>query len=695
MGVKFFSSTFAPMKQIEPILFIVLQIVGVMGISAQQPIDSTDYLPQQQLSGVTVKARQTVRRPMGPTNTAEILRGELFKAACCNLGESFVTNPSVDVNYSDAATGARQMRLLGLGGTYVQLLSEGLPAFRGAAQPYALSYVPGSWMKSLQVSRGNASVKNGYEAMTGQVNIEYLKPEDDQGATFNAYTNTMGKLELNVDANVHMSQKLSTEFLGHFENGWNHHDGNGDGFQDDPNVRQYNFQNRWLWKGNRYIYHGGLSLVDEYRSSGQVAHDGHSFHENEGKDVTVSIPYNIRINNRHYELYQKHAWILDPEHATNIALMGQASLHRQESLFGARSYGVNEKNAYLSLMYETQLAASHNLSVGLSWNYDRLSQDYLLEAEKSSVHDKEQETTPGAYAQWTFNLHEKLVLMAGLRVDHSSVYGTFLTPRIHLKWRPSSWVTFRLSAGKGYRTPHALAEMSYLMASGRQLKVDRLQQEAAWNYGGVAAFYIPLGRQTLKLNAEYYYTHFLRQVVVDYDSSPTLLHITNLQGRSFSHTFQLDANLPLQNGLELTAAYRYNLVKSTYGGRLLWKPLQSRYKALFSVSYKPGMGLWQADATFAMNGGGRMPEAYVTPNGEPSWNNNFKAYPTLNVQLTRNFRHLSVYIGGENLTGYKQKHPVIDAQNPWSATFEPTMIYGPITGAMGYIGMRLNFGRHL
>lgn len=663
-------------------------IAGLLTLAATAQAQApADTLSSQTLDDVQVTARQNTRRNHGAVNATDLLRGELFKAACCNLGESFVTNPSVDVNYSDAATGAKQLKLLGLGGTYVQLLTEGLPAFRGAALPYALGYVPGSWMKSLQVSKGNASVKNGYESMTGQVNIEYVKPEDDEGATINIYSNTMGRLEANADGNIHLAENLSTEILGHFENQWNHHDGNNDGFQDEPNVRQYNFQNRWFWKQGKYLFHGGLALTDESRQTGQSHH---------GEDCHKGQRYRIGIDSRRYEGYMKHALILRADHNESIALMGNVSMHEQDATYGHKLYNVNEKTAYASLMYEGDLAAGHNLSAGLSINYDYLSQNYRLKAEQAIEKDIESETTPGAYAQYTFNRDDKFIVMAGLRVDHSNVYGTFLTPRLHIKWMPNNILTLRLSAGKGYRSPHALAELNYLLASGRTLVIDELKQEAAWNYGLASTLLIPIGSKALKVNAEYYYTRFSNQMVIDYDTDPSVLHIANLEGRSYSHTFQVDANYTTPFNLELTAAYRYNLVKTTYGGgSSLWKPLQSRYKALFSASYKPGMGLWQFDLTLAMNGGGRMPTPYTKDDGSLSWERSFKAYPTLNAQVTRNFHHFSVYIGGENLTNYKQKHPIIGASNPWSTEFEPTMTYGPVAGAVGYAGIRVNLGKRL
>ena len=231
------------------------------------------------------------------------------------------------------------------------------------------------------------------------------------------------------------------------------------------------------------------------------------------------------------------------------------------------------------------------------------------------------------------------------------------------------------------------------MASGRRLIIDKLDQEAAWNYGASLNFNIPIGNKMLKINTDYYYTHFLSQMLIDYDSNPQELHITNLNGKSFSHTFQIDASYPLFKGLELTAAYRYNLVKAMYGGKLMWKPLQSRYKGLLTLSYKTPLGLWQFDATAVLNGGGRMPESYTLASGERSWAGSYKAYGQLSGQVTRYFRHFSLYIGGENLTNYKQKNPIIAYQDPWANGFEPTMVYGPVEGAMAYVGIRLNLGK--
>lgn len=636
------------------------------------------------LQEVTVTAKSGMRRMGGAVNGVTIGQAELFRAACCNLGESFVTNPSVDVSYTDAATGAKQIKLLGLSGTYVQMLTENMPNFRGAALPYSLGYVPGPWMKSIQVSKGSSSVKNGYESMTGQINVEYLKPEDEQAVDINLYGDTKTRAEANLSANWHLAPRLSTVLMGHMENTFEEHDENHDGFYDKPKVRQLNLMNRWFWQEGNYIFHGGASLIHEKRTGGQTDHD---------TDLPADHRYQTGIEADRYEGYMKHAFILDPDHATNLALMASASMQQLGAAYGHKHYAVNEKNVYASLILETDLTPMHNLSAGLSLNYDYLGQhahDNTLTLNGTAAPDKwrERETVPGAYARYTFNLHHTLTAMAGLRVDHSSVFGTFWTPRFHVKYQPIDLLSVRLSAGKGYRTVHALAENNNLMASGRRLVIDPLNQEHAWNYGASLAMNIPMAGKTLKLNAEYYYTRFGNQAVIDYDTDPDAIHIGNLQGRSYSHTMQVDATYPVFSGFTLTAAYRLNDVKTTYGGQLMEHPLTSKYKGLVTAQYKTPMELWQIDVTLQLNGGGRMPAPRTLANGTSAWNGRFKAFEQLSVQITRDFRHFSAYIGGENLTGFKQQNAIIGAANPWSADFEPTLVWGPMHGRMFYAGIR-------
>ena len=655
----------------------------------QPSLEIEDTIVSQQLNEVIVspKKRGTIKS-VSVENRSIINQTELFKAACCNLGESFTTSPSVDVSYSDPATGARQIKLLGLSGTYVQMLTESMPAFRGAASPYGFRYVPGPWMKNISVSKGASSVKNGYESITGQINIEYLKPQAEPGFTANAYFDSEKKLELNAEGNFHIKDGLATEILAHFEDRFGLHDGNNDGFADMPDLRQINLNNRWQWRTGRYVFHGGLSLINEKSNAGQTS--GHN-HSGDG----VMEPFLIDLDTHRYEAYMKHAYVIDPDKNGNIAFIGTLNMHQLDTRFGRKGYKVNQKGAYAQLMYETDLAEHHNISTGLSFNYDYLGQLVKISHNMTEGPAKirERETVAGFYTQYTFTHNDRLTVMIGLRGDYSSMFKWFVTPRFNIKYTPIEWLNLRVSVGKGYRTVHPWAEYNNLLASGRTMVVEQIQQEKAWNYGISADYTLDFGSHRLVLNAEYFYTDFRSQAVVDYDSYPGYLTIRPLDGKSYSHTFQSDVTWETPFGLSLTAAYRLNDVRTTYNKVLLEKPLTSRYKALLTASYSTPLELWQFDATLQLNGGGRMPAPYMLPDGTMSWGQRFKAFPQLNMQVTRWFRHFSIYIGGENLTNFRQKNPVVWSADPWSGYFDPTTVWGPIHGAMAYVGVRFNIGR--
>ena len=667
-------------------LSIILSFIACsMPVEAQNYVAVSDTVAEWDLDEFVIEKKKSGNFKLsGPENAFKINQTELFRAACCNLGESFTTNPSVDVNYSDPATGAKQIKLLGLSGNYVQLLTENMPNFRGAARPYALRYVPGPWMKSISVSKGSSSVKNGFESMSGQIDVEYLKPDDPQGVAVNAYLDSELKVEANADGNIKINPNLSTEILAHFEDRYMNHDSNDDGFTDTPDIRQLNFQNRWKFVGNQYIFHGGIGYLNEKSEAGQTAHhfEGHN-------------PFRTTLRTNRAEAYMKHAFIVNREHNSNIAFMANGSFHDLDASFGNKCYTVDEWNGYAQLIFETDFSERHNLSTGFSFNHDSFRQHIRKVNDLSLPLTplNESENTTGAYAQYTWKPSAKLTAMAGLRGDYSSLYGWFVTPRCNIRFSPIERLNIRGSAGKGYCTVFGWAEYNYLLASGRELVVENLNQEASWNYGINVDFSIPINAETIRLNAEYYYTDFDRQVNVDYDSDPHKLTIANLQGKSYSHTFQVDATYESSFGLSVTAAYRLNDVKTTYDGKLLEKPLTSKYKALLTASFSTEMDIWQFDATLQINGGGRMPAPYRLADGSYSWGERFKAFPQLNLQVTRWFRHFSIYAGGENLTNFKQKNPIIGWHDPWSQDFEPTMIWGPVHGAMAYVGIRFNFGK--
>ncbi len=611
-----------------------------------------------------------------PILTQNITIGELRKAACCNLSESFETNASVDVSYSDAVSGAKHIKLLGLSGRYSQILTENIPNLRGLGTSFGFAYVPGSWMESIQVSKGTASVKNGYESITGQINIEYKKPDPKEKFFLNAYANSLGKVEGNINSSIKVNEHWSTALFMHAENNSRKIDNNGDSFLDIPLVSQYNLFNRWKYEdGKNWHAQFGIKYLHEDRTGGQLDF-------NKDKERVPENPYGTNINTDRMEAFAKAARFLNRPN-TNIGFINSFIYHDMTSYFGMTNYNAREWNYYGNLMLQSYIGnTSHTYTTGISYLYDQYN-----EALNDSVFTR-LESVPGAFFEYTYVKPEKFTVLLGLRADYHNLYGLLLTPRIHFKLDITKKTFLRASAGKGYRTPNVIAENISLLASSRQIIfTESLRMEEAWNYGVNLTQYVDILGRELSINLEFYRTHFVNQAIIDKEQDNSKIYIYNLDGQSYSNNLQIEAKYELLPRLDVVAAFRINDVMMTFDHELMREALTPRYKGLFTLSYMTRMKKWQFDFTAQFNGPSRIPstagnpEPYKRPAESPF-------YTILNAQVIKYFKKWELYVGGENLTNYTQEDPIIAADDPFGPYFDASDIWGPLVGIRIYAGVR-------
>jgi len=621
-----------------------------------------------------------------PLTKVNITGAELCKAACCNLSESFETNASVDVSYSDAATGAKQIQLLGLSGNYVQMMTENIPNFRGLATLYGLSYIPGAWMESIQISKGTATVINGYEALTGQINVEYKKPVNSEKFFVNMYANHTGRWEANVNGSMHLNDKWTSAVLLHYSADQKSTDDNDDGFRDEPLLKQINFLHRWDYNNKKgFTSQIGIKVLDENRLGGQMGFDA---------TIPSSSLYGINIDTRRYETFYKAGYVLNDE-VSSLALVANYSVHEQNSFYGLKKYDATQNSFYANLIFQSFIGSENSkYSAGFSFQTDKFSEDLNQNFQTPDLEIfKRDEIVPGAFFQYTYSIPNRLTVIAGGRIDFHNNYGTLFTPRLHAKYNITPQTILRASAGKGYRTPNVLAENSYLLASSRNINIaSDLDQEEAWNYGANLTQYIDIVGRELTLNVEFYRTDFQNQLVVDADQSINHVCFYNLIGKSYANNFQIEGKYELLKGLDVVAAWRLNDVKSTYNGKLMDRPLISRSKGLVNLSYATPLKKWQFDFTTQFNGKGRVPSTADNP-AEYQRPDSFDSYQVINTQVTKYFRKWNIYAGVENLGGFKQDNPIIAGSDPFGDYFDSSLIWGPVMGRRFYFGLRFSIDR--
>ena len=633
------------------------------------------------LSEVEIASRQKAQyvSSIDPHHVEQITSEGIRRAACCNLAESFEGNASVDVAYSDAVTGARQIELLGLSGLYTQMMAENMPNFRGLAAAFGLTYVPGSWMNAIQISKGTSSVRNGYESISGQINVDYKKPEpgESEKLFLNLYGNTMTMTELNFNTRWKVGQNGNMMVLGHVNKNFMQMDDNGDGFMDDPMVTQGNVFLRYNYNNNRW-FEGmwGVKALYENRFGGVIG----------GNPNVEPSPDKFLINTRRYEAFSKTGFMFDRDD-TSLGIQQQFIYHDLgSSYFGRTDYDATQLSYYANALFDSYIVNDHHkYSVGASYSYDKYNEKLNDSTFKRIEH------VPGVFGEYVFNDEHHWSVIAGFRVDYNSYYQKMLyTPRLHVRFKTHDELTLRLSAGKGYRSPNVIAENSTMMASAREIIfVETPKMEEAWNYGVNLTKGIDIDWREIVINADFYRTDFVNQIVLDRDADAHEIRIYNLDGKSYSNCAQIEASCEIFKDFDLTLAFRYNDVRMTINDTLLEKPFVNRYKGLVTMSYAPGS--WQFDLTTQFNGDSRVPDlsgnATAVANGQDIERSPF--YVLMNAQVTKKFgKHWEVYVGGENLTNYTQKYPIISADNPASDDFDASMVWGPISGIRGYLGIR-------
>ncbi len=664
---------------------------------------------------ITERKQGVLKSRTSAFDTQTIGTEELCRAACCNLSEAFETNASVDVAYSDAATGAKQIRLLGLSGTYVQLIQENTPAVRGLAQNFGLEYIPGPWMGSIQVSKGTSSVINGYEATSGQINVELLKPQTQNPLSLNLMFNS----ELMAEANImggwkiplkdeeehehcHLDEEghchhesLYTGLMAHYGQSFMAMDENHDSFADMPKVQNANLANRWFYKHGDYTFQAFVRGLYDRRLGGQTA------------DSIVN-PYRIDLNTWRVEGFLKNGYVFDEESGSSVAVIAAVSYHNLDNKYGLRNWKANQLNAYVNAIYQGNweggglIDNDHRLSAGVSVNYDKYGEAFIIQPSAFNLDLGRWEVTPGVFAEYSYKYAEMLSLVAGVRADYSTRYGFFFTPRMNVRYTPFEWWTLRASAGMGYRSPNAIADNAFILPSSRALHLAaEIKQERAANAGLSTTFYIPIGSRQLQLSGEYYYTHFLNSLIVDMDQEPHAVYIynqTDIPGaKSFAHSAQVEATMEVLRGWTWTAAFRWTDVEQTTHNsatgkyELRAKALTNRFKGIISTSYQTPLKKWQFDVTAQFNGISRMPDGFIAYGdmlggyGTPkpiTW------YPQLMAQITKYFRTCSLYLGAENMTNFKQHMPIIDSFDPFGPNFDASMVCGPTMGWKVYVGFR-------
>jgi len=643
-----------------------------------------------ELDAVTVTSRKqaTTKSYLKATNTFTVSSEELLKAACCNLSESFETNPSIDVNFADAVTGTKQIKMLGLNSPYILIATENIPAIRGASQAYGLSFIPGTWVESIQITKGAGSVVNGFESIAGQINAELVKPITDNKLFVNTYAGINGRLELNTHINKKVSDRWSGGLYIHGNLRNQKFDRNDDSFLDVPLKEQINIMNRWQYTNpvKGVVSFINLRYINDNTQSGQIDFDP-------GRDMGTTNFWGSEIDTERFEVTTKLGYVNPEIPYQSLGFQTAFSQHNQESYFGLNVYDIKHTSFYSNLVYNSIITDSrHKIKTGLTFTYDNY--DELVNIDNY----ERTENSFGGFFEYSYDDLDKLTLTAGIRADQHNRFGFFITPRLHVRYTPWEKSAFRTSIGRGIKSANIFAETQNMFSSSRQInilgiggKIYGLDPEIAWNYGFSYLQGFNLFERKADVTLDFYRTDFENQVITDWEN-PSEINFYNLEGESFANSFQLEFNYNAFENFDFRMAYKFYDIQTDYLSGRLDNPLIPKHRLFANASYKTELttngSQWKFDVTYNWLSKQRFPNTDASA-PEFQLDEYSPTIGTLNLQMTKVFSpSFEIYIGGENVTNVRQSNPIISPDNPFGSNFDSNFVYGPIFGSMYYAGLR-------
>ena len=672
---------------------LIVSYVGyktdTLTISDLEPIHHFITL-ENELEEVTLKSKKkaTQRSFIQTKNVFTVNSAELLKAACCNLAESFETNPSIDVNFSDALTGTRQIQMLGLKSPYLLITQENIPSIRGAGQVFGLTFTPGTWVESIQITKGAGSVINGYESISGQINAELVKPLTDNRIFLNSYGSLGGRYELNSHLNHKISDKWQTGIYIHGNYRNKKFDRNKDGFLDNPLISQVNVMNRWQYldaeKG--WVSFINVRFMDDSKQTGQNNFDPLI-------DKGRSEVWGGEIDTKRFDSSLKLGYVFPQLPFQSFGFQFSYSNHDQDSYFGLKTYDINHQSVYSNLLFNSIIGDTRSkFTTGLNFTYD------IYDEFVNSINFSRKENSFGGFFEYAYDNSDNFSFTSGVRVDTHNLLGTYITPRLHIRYVPWEKGVLRASIGQGRKSANVFAENQQLFASSRQIdiqssggKIYGLDPEVAWNYGLSYLQGFNLFNRKGDITFDYYRTHFQNQVVVDWEN-PQRISFYNLDGESYANSFQTEINYFINDNLNLRLAYKYYDIQTDYASGKLSKPLTPNHRLFANISYETkkldDIKQWKFDLTYNFIGEQRLPDTSTNPM-QYQFEEYSNSYSLLNTQITKVFSEkFEMYFGVENLTDLKQKNPILASDDPFGDSFDSTIIYAPIFGRMLYSGLR-------
>ncbi len=464
-----------------------------------------------ELDEVIVTATRSNRSIANTPTRVEVLTEEIDEAATMDpskVAHLLTHSTGIQVQQTSATSNTANVRIQGLDGRYTQILKDGFPLYGGFSGSLSIMQIPPLDLRQIEYIKGGASTLFGGGAISGLINIITKEPTSEE-TIFHLNASHIGAFDVNMFTSKKYD-KIGFTLLAQ-RNSHLAFDADKDGFSDMPQLIKYNFNPKLVFyiskKTNLSV---ASTFTQENRKGGDLkvlnneTIDSLHFYkeENAVNRMTTQVKLEHKISPSGTLAFRNSFNFFDR------TLSITPNFLEGEYLFSGKQLSSFSEMSY------TFSKEKKNFITGLNFYSDDFNEKPLANYEKRN----ETIQTLGAFANYTFDLGEKVAIESGLRADYVFNQKVYILPRFSALFKWSKKMTTRIGGGMGYRNASIFNQEAELFAYKNVQAINRTTTRAEESYGGNVDFgyKFPISDKLfINFNQLFFYTYLKNPLVLN------------------------------------------------------------------------------------------------------------------------------------------------------------------------------------
>ena len=599
----------------------------------------------------------------------EVLTEEIDEAATMDpskIAHLLTHSTGIQVQQTSATSNTANVRIQGLDGRYTQILKDGFPLYGGFSGSLSIMQIPPLDLRQIEYIKGGASTLYGGGAISGLINIISKEPTSEE-SILHLNGSHIGALDVNMFTSKKY-EKIGFTLLAQ-RNAHKAFDADKDGFTDMPELEKFNFNPKLVF----YISDKtDLSLAGTFTTEKRQGGDTKLL-DNEAISTTNFYKEKNEVSRITTQTRFRHKIAKNQtiEFRNSFNIFDRSLLITPTFLEGEYKFSGTQLSSYSELSYLFK-KNKNALITGVNFYTDDFKETPLQSVNLRN----EDRKTLGAFANYTFDLGEKVSIESGLRGDYVFYDKFFLLPRVSALFKLTKRLTTRIGGGMGYRNASIFNQEAEILGYKNVLAINRNNTKAEQSFGGNAdiGYKFPINEKMfINFNQMFFYTYLSNPLVLQNNGSN--YEFTNANG----YTKSLGAETFFKFGFYdfvLFVGYTYTDATNHFGGNRSYVTLTPKHSLKGDLLYAlPGK--WRIGVDYELKSSQTLSNGKHTP-----------SFWTYGAVVEYYYKNFTFFGNVENVFDYRQtrqENLILGSNN----TPQFTEVWAPLDGFVFNFGLKI------